>query len=153
MSDSSRDPVSRRDFLRVTTCGAAAAGLGAMTSSAHAESATSKPATAFKKPPLPYGKLGRTGYPVTLLSFGAIRISEKLGTRILRAGVDAGVNLVHTSTVYGGGKSILAVADFLKADKSYRDKVFLCVKSFKPETEQEKHAEHTDHAEQGMHEE
>ncbi len=137
MSDLSHDSVSRRDFLRATTCGAAAAGLGAMTSPAHAESPASRPATTFKKPPLPCGKMGRTGYPVTLISFGAIRISERLGTRILRAAVDAGVNLVHTSTVYAGGKSILAVADFLKADKSYRDKVFLCVKSFKPETEKE----------------
>lgn len=137
MSNTSHDSVSRRDFLRTTTCGAAAVGLGTLAAGSLAAPAASQPATSFKKPPLPYGKLGRTGLPVTLISFGAIRISERLGTRITKALIDSGVNLVHTSASYVGGKSILAIADLFKAEKSYRDKVFLCLKSFNPDSERE----------------
>ncbi len=137
MSNISHDPVSRRDFLRTTTCGAAAVGFGPLAAGSLAAPAASQPATTFKKPPLPYGKLGRTGLPVTLISFGAIRISERLGTRITKALIDSGVNLVHTSASYVGGRSILAIADLFKAEKSYRDKVFLCLKSFNPDSERE----------------
>lgn len=137
MNDVPRDRVTRRDLLKTTSCGAAAVGLGAITPAMMAETPASRPSAAFKKPPLPYGKLGRTGLPVTLISFGAIRISEKLGTRICKALIDSGVNLVHTSASYVGGKSIAAVADLFKANKEYRDKVFLCLKSFKPESEKE----------------
>lgn len=137
MSNMLHDSVSRRDFLRTTTCGAAAVGLGAVATGTLAASAASKPAKTIKKPSLPYGKLGRTEFPVTLISFGAIRISERLGTRITKGVIDAGVNLIHTSASYMGGNSITAIADLFKADKSYREKAFLCLKSFNPESEKE----------------
>jgi predicted aldo/keto reductase-like oxidoreductase len=139
MTNRSHESVTRREFLRSTTCGAAAVGLGALAPAAMGARA-SQPAAAdavVKKPVLPYGMLGRTGYPVTLISFGAIRISEKLGTRVLRAGIDAGINLLHSSQVYVGGKSLDCIAELFKADKGYRDKVFLCLKTFKPESEKE----------------
>lgn len=135
MSNKTLDSVTRRDFLRTTTCGVATVGLGVAAAPTLGQAPASQPA--FKKPALPYGKLGRTGFPVTLISFGAIRISEKLGTRISKALIDSGVNLIHTSASYGGGKSIAAVADLFKADKTYRDKAFLCLKSFNPESERE----------------
>lgn len=99
--------------------------------------ASGAPETVGKKPLLPFGVLGRTGFPVTLISFGSIRISDKLGTRILKLAIDRGVNLVHTAANYSGGKSIRSVGDLFKADKSYREKVFLCVKSYHPEQESE----------------
>lgn len=137
MSHASHNTVSRRDFLRTTTCGAAAVGLGAMAAGTLAASTASQPARTFKKPSLPYGKLGRTDFPVTLISFGAIRIAERLGTRIAKGVIDAGVNLIHTSSSYMGGNSIAAIADLFKANKSYREKVFLCLKSFNPDSEKE----------------
>ena len=136
MSISQNDHVSRRDFLRTTTCGAAAAGMTMFNPSLLGGPAT-QPASQFPKPPLPYGILGKTKYPATLISLGAILLAEKLGTRVLKLAIDRGVNLVHTSESYGGGKSIAAVADLFKADKRYRDKVFLCLKGRKPEEKDE----------------
>lgn len=130
MSDSQKDNLTRRDFLRTTTCSAAAAGMGAFAPAMLAASQT-------KKSPLPIGMLGRTKHPATLISFGSILIRKKLGTRILKRLIDSGVNLVHTSPSYQGGKSILSVGDLFRTEKSYRDKVFLCVKSFHPEDESE----------------
>lgn len=121
---------SRRDFLRTTAGTAAAAGFAALTPAAWAAEAAAKPS-------LPYGVMGRTKFPATLISFGAIEISERLGTRILKAAIDQGVNLVHTSASYQNGKSITAVAGLFKEDKKYRDKVFLCLKSYHPERESE----------------
>ncbi len=126
--------VTRREFLRNAACGAAATGIGALAVGAFgAEKSPDKP----PQPPLPHGVLGRTKYPVTFVSFGAIRISEKQGTRILKAAIDRGINLVHTSKSYVNGRSIAAVGDLFKADKAYRDKVFLCLKSYTPEKEAE----------------
>jgi len=134
MIDRNRNQVTRRELLRSTVVGAAAGGLGPLAAGVWAaESATSRPAI----PGLPAGVLGRTKYPVTRISFGAIRISDRLGTRILKAAIDAGINLVHTAANYVGGKSMRAVGDLFKADRSYRDKVFLCVKSYHPENEGE----------------
>ncbi|MGQ9650929.1 MAG: aldo/keto reductase [Phycisphaerae bacterium] len=137
MSNASHETVSRRELLRTATFGAAAVGVGTMVAGSLAAPTASQPAKIFKKPSLPHGKLGRTGFPVTRISFGAIRIAEKLGTRIAKGMIDAGVNLIHTSSSYMGGNSIRAIADLFKADKSYRDRVFLCLKSFNPDSEKE----------------
>ncbi|MGB9624082.1 MAG: aldo/keto reductase [Phycisphaerae bacterium] len=134
MKDARDLHVTRREFLRNTACGAAATGIGALAVSAFG---VEKPPEKATKPLLPHGVLGRTKYPVTRVSFGAIRISEKQGTRILKAAIDRGINLVHTSKSYVNGRSIVAVGDLFKADKGYRDKVFLCLKSYTPEKEAE----------------
>ncbi|MBP7937161.1 MAG: aldo/keto reductase [Phycisphaerae bacterium] len=123
---------TRRAFLRTTAAGAAATGIGALATSALAGAEI-----AAKRPLLPAGVLGRTGFPVTLISFGSIRIGDKLGTRILKLAIDRGVNLVHTAANYSGGKAIRSVGDLFKADKSYREKVFLCIKSYYPDRESE----------------
>lgn len=124
---------SRREFLRITTC-AAAAGVGTAVAQAIGAPA-SRPSD--KKPLLPHGILGRTGFPVTLVSFGAIKLRDRNHTRVLKLAIDKGVNLLHTSDSYGGGKSIAAVADLFKSDKSYRDKVFLCLKGLTRQKETE----------------
>ncbi len=132
MNGSDRRESTRREFLRSAAYGAAAAGLGGV-----AMTATAAAPAGGKKPALPHGLLGRTKYPVTRVSFGAILISERLGTRVLKAAIDEGVNLVHTSMSYVRGKSLAAVGDLFKTEKAYRDKVFLCLKSYTPEKESE----------------
>lgn len=127
----SHEHLSRRDFLRTTACGAAATGLGLSTAASGVEG------PGGKTPALPYGTLGRTKYPVTLVSFGAILISESVGTRVVKAGIDAGMNLLHTSMTYVKGKSVPAIGELFKADKKYREKVFLCLKSFRPHEDSE----------------
>ncbi|UCD28876.1 MAG: aldo/keto reductase [Planctomycetota bacterium] len=133
MSVFDNDRFTRRNFLEATSRGAAAVGLGGLASSTMPTAKSDE----SQKPKLPAGVLGRTKYPVTLISFGAILIGEKLGTRILKAAIDQGVNLVHTSKSYRGGRSIEACGRLFKADKKYRDKVFFCLKSFTPEKESE----------------
>jgi len=135
MSGSRSPQVTRREFLRASTCGAAVAGVGAFNPAATGSSPQTQPKAA--KPLLPAGILGRTKYPVTLLSFGGILLREGLGTRVLKLGIDRGVNLVHTSETYGGGASIRAVGGLFKTDKRYRDKVFLCLKGRTPPKEAE----------------
>lgn len=132
MDNSYREELTRRAFLQTTTTGAAAAGLGLF-----GPGALAAPAAKAGRPLLPAGLLGRTKHPVTLISFGAIRLQERIGTRVLKAAIDRGVNLVHTSATYAGGKSVAAIGELFKADKSYRDKVFLCLKSLRPERESE----------------
>lgn len=145
---SQRDEVSRRDFLKATTSGAAALGVGAMVPGGWAAPAQSRPATG--QPILSHGKLGRTGYPATLVSFGGILLKGTVGTRVLQLAIDRGVNLVHTSASYGNGASLAACGDLFKAAPAYRDKIFLCLKSFTPEKEAEIddmfRVLHTDHA-------
>lgn len=133
MNRSHRDDLTRRDFLRHTT-GAAALGMGALASAGvwAAENAAASP-TAAGKPILPYGKLGRTDYPVTLVSLGAILLKGQVGTRVLQVAIDRGVNLVHTSVTYGGGASVAACGELFKSAPAYRDKVFLCTKGHHPE--------------------
>ncbi|HSW44903.1 MAG TPA: aldo/keto reductase [Phycisphaerae bacterium] len=126
MNESHHQNLTRREFLRSTTCSAAAAGLGTIVVPALGASAQSRPAA--DKPLLPHGLLGRTKFPVTLVSFGAIKLRDSTHTRLLRLAIDKGVNLVHTSDSYGRGKSIQAVGALFKAEKKYRDKVFLCLK-------------------------
>ncbi len=123
--------VTRRTFLVNAACGVAAGGLAAWVEAAQS------PATRPAKPLLPYGEFGRSRYPATLVSFGAILISERQGTRVLKAAIDSGVNLVHSSASYVNGKSIVAVGDLFKAERAYRDKVFLVLKSYTPEKESE----------------
>jgi predicted aldo/keto reductase-like oxidoreductase len=135
MSGERQDEVSRRDFLLRTTSGAAALGVGAMVPAGWAAPAQSRPAVS--KPVLPHGKLGRTGYPATLVSFGGILLKGTVGTRVLQLAIDSGVNLVHTSDTYGRGASLAACGDLFKPAPAYRDKIFLCLKSCTPEKESE----------------
>lgn len=135
-----RNEVSRRDFLWRTTSGAAALGVGALAAQAWAEQAAPAGDAAqstARKPILPHGKLGRTGYPVTLVSFGGILLKGSVGTRVLQLAIDRGINLVHTSASYGGGASVAAFGELFKAAPAYREKVFLCLKSLRPEKESE----------------
>lgn len=135
MASGRNQGVSRRDFLWRTTSGAAALGVGALSASAWADSPQTRPA--IDKPVLPHGKLGRTGHPVTLVSLGGILLKGSVGSRVLQLAIDRGVNLVHTSASYGGGASLAACGELFKAAPEYREKIFLCLKSFTPDKEDE----------------
>lgn len=64
-----------------------------------------------------YRELGRTGFPVSAIGFGAWaiggswgRVDDEESMRALHAAVDAGVNFIDTADVYGDGRSERLVA-------------------------------------------
>ncbi|MBA8877250.1 aldo/keto reductase [Phyllobacterium myrsinacearum] len=66
--------------------------------------------------------LGRTGYEISEIGFGAWQIggswgdvSEADGKKALNAALDAGVTFVDTADVYGDGRSERIIADVLKS--------------------------------------
>jgi aryl-alcohol dehydrogenase-like predicted oxidoreductase len=65
-----------------------------------------------------YRTLGKTGYQVSTVSFGAWAIGGSWGPvddqeskRALHAAIDAGVNFIDTADVYGDGRSELLIRD------------------------------------------
>ena len=69
-----------------------------------------------------YKSLGRTGFEVSSVSFGAWAIggswgdvSEADGKRALHAALDNGVTFIDTADVYGDGRSEKIIAAVLKA--------------------------------------
>jgi len=75
---------------------------------------------------LPKRKLGRTGLEVTALSFGCIQLSDASHRRVLDYAIDQGINYVHVSPSYTGGKAIGVVGEVMRAK---RDKVYLAIKT------------------------
>ena len=72
-----------------------------------------------------YRQLGRTGWQVSEISFGALAIGGSWGSvsdeeslAALRKAVDCGVNFVDTADVYGGGRSERLVAQLKKSVKN-----------------------------------
>jgi ferredoxin len=122
-----KSDVSRRDFLQAAGGAVVVSALPArLPAEEAAAGATTKPSK------LAAGVLGRTKYPVTRVSFGAIRIKPPDGTRLLKTAIDYGVNLVHTAPGYTGGKSVEAIGALFKEHPEYREKVFLCLKNSSP---------------------
>jgi aryl-alcohol dehydrogenase-like predicted oxidoreductase len=81
-----------------------------------------------------YRPLGRTGFSVSTISFGAWAIGSSWGPvddresmAALHAAIDAGVNFIDTADVYGDGKSERLVAR-LKADRP-RDEIWVATKA------------------------
>jgi len=80
-----------------------------------------------------YRSLGRTGWKVSAISFGAWAIGGSWGTvsdkeslDALNRAIDLGVNFIDTADVYGDGRSERLVAQ-LKRDR--REKVFIATKA------------------------
>jgi len=122
-----KSDVSRRDFLQAAGGAVVVSALPVrLPAEEAAGGATTKPSK------LDAGVLGRTKYPVTKVSFGAIRIKPPHGTRLLKTAIDYGVNLVHTATGYTGGGSVEAIGALFKEHPDYRQKVFLCLKNGGP---------------------
>lgn len=129
MAQSDNSGLTRRNFL--AAAGAAAAGLAAARI-ASAEPTATGPAASQPASPhtahyamLPFGK---TGLKVSVVGFGAIKISPPVGQRLLKTAIDSGVNVVHTARGYGKGKSIASIGTFLKESPEYRKKIVLCLK-------------------------
>ena len=68
--------------------------------------------------------LGRTKLEVTVVSFGGLRLENP---DVLSMAIDRGINLIHTSPGYAGGRSIRAFGEVMKTK---RDKVFLALKEW-----------------------
>src|SRR5215813_3607205 len=81
-----------------------------------------------------YRTLGRTGFNVSEISFGAWAIggawgdvSDEESLRALHAAIDGGVNFIDTADVYGDGRSERLVAK-LKAERP-RDTIYVATKA------------------------
>jgi len=109
--------LTRREFVKVSTAGAAAVALGGT---------VNLPAAA-----MPERLLGRTGHSVRLFSLGGQAVIEKPGTQdvsvaIVNRAIDLGVNYLDTAAGYGRGISETYYGEVLK---TRRKEVFLTSKT------------------------
>lgn len=105
----SREKISRREFFKdVAALGAAFTGGAILAGEAEQKLATRV--------------LGRTKLKVTIVSFGGLRLEN---SDVLSMAIDRGINLIHTSPGYAGGRSIRAFGEVMKTK---RDKVYLALK-------------------------
>jgi|SRR5215469_5134902 len=80
---------------------------------------------------LPYRRLGRTGEKVSAIGLGGFHLgkpelSESDAIRIIRTGVDAGINFLDNCWDYNGGQSEIRMGKALR--DGYRQKAFLMTK-------------------------
>jgi len=110
--------VSRREFLGMT----AASLLMAGTSGA--------PAKPDQHHGVPYRALGRTGESVSLVGLGGYHIARQNDVaesiRIIRTGIDEGINFLDNCWDYNGGESEIRMGKALR--DGYRQKAFLMTK-------------------------
>jgi predicted aldo/keto reductase-like oxidoreductase len=113
------DPaVSRREFLGMTAASLLMAG---------GLSGGPKPDA---KNGIPYRTLGRTGEKVSLIGLGGYHLGKQSdpeqSIRILRAGIDEGINFLDNCWDYNGGESEIRMGRALR--DGYRQKAFLMTK-------------------------
>src|ERR1700716_1667443 len=113
------DPaVSRREFLGMTAASLLMAG---------SLSGATKPDT---RNGMPYRTLGRSGEKVSLIGLGGYHLGgqsdPKESIRIIRTGIDEGVNFLDNCWDYNGGQSEIRMGKALR--DGYRQKAFLMTK-------------------------
>ncbi len=114
---SSKDPVSRRDFLKLGGAGALA------TTLVGPRSDTAQAATWVPGVDMQYRELGsRTKLKVSEIGFGGFGVNDP---DVIRYAVDRGINYIDTAWDYRKGKSEEAIG---KGLKGIRDKVVLTTK-------------------------
>jgi predicted aldo/keto reductase-like oxidoreductase len=115
---------TRREFLGKSS-GIAASGLLGTTilgkDAIAATVASPKKSDFSSTESVPMRKLGRTGLEISTMSLGTSRTKDMT----IRYAIKNGINFIHTSPSYKGGRSIREVA---KAIKGQRNKVFLGLK-------------------------
>lgn len=117
------DELSRRDFIRRGSAGVL--GAGAMAGAALGAEAAAKPEVRNKKEGMKYTVYGKTNFLVSRLGFGCHSLTPE--TRgLLESAIERGINLVHVSPEYTGGRALKAVGQVLEKK---RDQVFLILKT------------------------
>jgi uncharacterized protein len=114
-----RDPsVSRREFLGMTAASLLMAG---------SLSGAEKP---DNKNGIPHRTLGRTGESVSLIGLGGYHLGKQRdpdeSIRIIRKGIDEGINFLDNCWDYNGGESEIRMGKALR--DGYRQKAFLMTK-------------------------
>jgi len=110
--------ISRREFVAKMASGAAAAGISLSATTAF----PAEPSAATQKA-IHYRKLGRTGFTVSVVSFGAMTTSDPA---VIRRGVDLGINYIDTARAYMRGENEKIVAEAIKGIS--RDKLYIATK-------------------------
>ena len=109
---------SRREFLGMTAASLLVAGT------------LSRTAAVDRKNGIPYRPLGGTGEKVSLIGLGGYHLARQSTTeesiRIIRTGIDAGINFLDNCWDYNGGESEVRMGKALR--DGYRGKVFLMTK-------------------------
>jgi predicted aldo/keto reductase-like oxidoreductase len=109
---------SRREFLGMTAASLLMAGT------------LSGSAAADRKNGIPYRPLGRTGEKVSLIGLGGYHLARQSdpeeSTRIIRTGIDEGINFLDNCWDYNGGESEIRMGKALR--DGYRAKTFLMTK-------------------------
>src|SRR6202035_4444649 len=110
--------VSRREFLGMTAASLLMAG---------SLRGAAKPDT---KNGLPHRTLGRTGEKVSLIGLGGYHLGKQAdpeeSIRIIRTGIDEGINFLDNCWDYNGGESEIRMGNALR--NGYRQKAFLMTK-------------------------
>ena len=117
------DPaVSRREFLGMTAASLLMAG-----SLSGAAKSDTRPDT---RNGIPYRTLGRTGEKVSLIGLGGYHLGNQSdpeeSIRIIRTGIDEGINFLDNCWDYNGGESEIRMGKALR--DGYRQKAFLMTK-------------------------
>src|ERR1700751_4362546 len=90
----------------------------------------SGPAESDRKNGIPYRPLGRTAEKVSLIGLGGYHLARQSSTeesvRIIRTGIDEGINFLDNCWDYNGGQSEIRMGKALR--DGYRKKTFLMTK-------------------------
>ncbi len=113
--------IDRRQFLKKSAAGVVGAGVFGPSRGLLRQEKEAQPPFKIKG----YRILGRTGFKVSDIGFGAADLQEP---ELLEAAVDAGVNYVDTAEHYNRGNSEKAVGEALKKGRINRKELFITTK-------------------------